>query len=333
MSMCFSNIIQRDIQKFSFIIYLKCKTKVATPDEKSAFKLMKGEIKEKLLYLPAEVVFEVEYTGDGMISPEELFESLLGEWAFEGSMVIDNETILINGTRTFTSTGPTSADFVVEYTMGSVEEIETGSAWWDNERKQLAIKEGDEIGYSNLTINGYESRTVLEDGILELNISEAVVSGESLNILDDATQSMEWTAVNMNGETLGSAKMTFKPVDPKTTTTLIAEIIPAISMTVTTTGVDFGKVGTGMTSGNQVITVVNTGAGTAKVSAMMLDDSGGFYNESLRLNGLNICDFSGVVPADTSDFCYEYEVVTNLVVPDWAGGIYDGTVLFVSETE
>jgi len=311
----------------------KCKTKVATPDEKSAFKLMKGEIKEKLLYLPAEVVFEVEYTGDGMISPEELFESLLGEWAFEGSMVIDNETILINGTRTFTSTGPTSADFVVEYTMGSVEEIETGSAWWDNERKQLAIKEGDEIGYSNLTINGYESRTVLEDGILELNISEAVVSGESLNILDDATQSMEWTAVNMNGETLGSAKMTFKPVDPKTTTTLIAEIIPAISMTVTTTGVDFGKVGTGMTSGNQVITVVNTGAGTAKVSAMMLDDSGGFYNESLRLNGLNICDFSGVVPADTSDFCYEYEVVTNLVVPDWAGGIYDGTVLFVSETE
>jgi len=48
---------------------------------------------------------------------------------------------------------------------------------------------------------------------------------------------------------------------------------------------------------------------------------------------LNIGDFSGVVPADTSDFRYEYEVVTKLVVPDWAGGKYDGTVLFVAESE
>ncbi|MBW2636999.1 MAG: hypothetical protein JRC86_05675 [Deltaproteobacteria bacterium] len=316
-----------------FELRKRCKTNTATPDEMSAFKLAKNEIKEKILYLPAEEIFEVEHTGGGMISPEELFESLLGEWAFEGSMVIDNETILINGTRTFTSTGPTSADFIVEYTMGSVEEIETGSAWWDSWRKQLAIKEGDEIGYSNLTINGYESRAVLEDGIPELGISEAIVSEESLTILDDTTQVMEWTAVNMNAETLVSGMLTFKPVAPETATTLTAEVIPAISMTVTTTGVDFGKVGTGMTSKNQVITIVNTGACSAKVSAMMLDDSSGFYNESLRLNGLNISSFSGVVPSDTSDFRYEYEVDTNLVVPDWAGGIYDGTILFVSETE
>jgi len=166
-----------------FEIRMRCKTNVSTPDEKSAFKLAKNEIKEKILYLPAEEVFEVEYIKGG------------------------------------SSTEPT------------------------------------------------------------------------------------------------------------------AEIIPAISMTVTTTGVDFGKVGTGITSGNQVITVVNTGAGAAKVSAMMLDDSGGFYNESLRLNGLNIGSFSGMVPADTSDFWYEYEIVTNLVVPDWAGGIYDGTIFFVAQSE
>lgn len=166
-----------------FEIRMKCKTNVSTPDEKSAFKLAKNEIKEKILYLPTEEVFEVEY-------------------------------------------------------------IKGGSS-----------------------------------------------------------------------------------------TELTAEIIPAISMTVTTTGVDFGKVGTGMTSKNQVITVVNTGAGSAKVSAMMLDDSGGFYNESLRLNGLNIGDFSGVVPADTSDFWYEYKVVTKLVVPGWAGGIYDGTIFFVAQSE
>jgi len=166
-----------------FEIRMRCKTNVSTPDEKSAFKLAKNEIKEKILYLPAEEVFEVEY-------------------------------------------------------------IKGGSS-----------------------------------------------------------------------------------------TELTAEIIPAISMTVTTTGVDFGKVGTGIISENQVITVVNTGAGAAKVSAMMLDDSGGFYNESLRLNGLNIGSFSGMVPADTSDFWYEYEIVTNLVVPDWAGGIYDGTIFFVAQSE
>ncbi|RKX64608.1 MAG: hypothetical protein DRP42_06105 [Tenericutes bacterium] len=311
----------------------RCKTGVATPDEKSAFKLAKGELKEKILYLPAGDVFEVEHTGDEMIAPEELFKSLADEWAFEGSMILGNDTIPISGTRAFTLTGPVSADFVVEYQMGDAEATETGSAWWDGERKQLAIKEGDEIGYSNLTIDGYESRTVLEDGIPELNISVAVVSEESLTILDDVTQVMKWSAVNMNGETLGSAKMTFEPVASDATTTLTAEIIPAISMTVPTTTVNFGKVGAGMTSANQVITVVNTGASSAKVSAMMLGDAGCFYNESLRLNGGTIGGFSSVVPSDTSDFRYEYEILANLVVPDWAGGMYDGTILFVAESE
>jgi sirohydrochlorin ferrochelatase len=166
-----------------FELRKRCKTGIATPDEKSAFKLAKGELKEKILYLPAEEVFEVEYTRGGSL------------------------------------------------------------------------------------------------------------------------------------------------------TTLTAEIIPAISMTVPTTTVDFGKVGAGMTSANQVITVVNTGAKSAKVSAMMLDDSKGFYNESLRLNSLNIGGFSSVVPSDTSDFRYEYEILANLVVPDWAGGMYDGTIFFVAESE
>ena len=161
----------------------RCKTKVATPDEKSAFKLAKGELKEKILYLPAEEVFEVEHTRRG------------------------------------------------------------------------------------------------------------------------------------------------------SSTVLTAEIIPAISMTVPTETVDFGKVGAGMTSANQVITVVNTGASSAKISAMMLGDTGCFYNESLRLNGGTIGGFSSVVPSDTSDFRYEYEILANLVVPDWAGGKYDGTIFFVAESK
>jgi len=166
-----------------FELRKRCKAKVATPDEKSAFKLAKGELKEKILYLPAEEVFEVEY------------------------------------------------------------------------------------------------------------------------------------------------------IEGRSSTELTAEIIPAISMTVPTTIVDFGKVGAGMTSENQVITVVNTGAGSARVSAMLLDDGDGFYNESLRLNSLEIGGFSSMVPSDTSDFRYEYEILANLVVPDWAGGKYDGTIFFVAESE
>ncbi|HIH87041.1 MAG TPA: hypothetical protein HA304_03965, partial [Methanosarcinales archaeon] len=48
-----------------FEMRMKCKTNVSTPDEKSAFKLAKNEIKEKILYLPAEEVFEVEYIKGG----------------------------------------------------------------------------------------------------------------------------------------------------------------------------------------------------------------------------------------------------------------------------
>jgi hypothetical protein len=66
---------------------------------------------------------------------------------------------------------------------------------------------------------------------------------------------------------------------------------------------------------------------------MLLDDSNGFYNESLKLNDLDVSGFSAVVPADISDFQYEYEVVANLEVPDWAGGKYDGTIFFVAESD
>jgi len=160
----------------------RVKTKAATPDEKSAFKLMKDELKEKVLYLPAEEVFEVEF-------------------------------------------------------------IEGGSA-----------------------------------------------------------------------------------------TSLTAEVIPAVSMTISTKVLDFGKVGAGMISEDEIITIVNTGSKSAKVSALLEEDGDGFYSEALKLNGWNIGGFSAVVPADTSDFRYEYEVLANLLVPDWAGGKYDGTIFFVAQS-
>ncbi|MEA1894995.1 MAG: hypothetical protein U9N36_07325, partial [Euryarchaeota archaeon] len=161
-----------------------------------------------------------------------------------------------------------------------------------------------------------------------------IIAGLNLDIVPTVASDRKHVIIgDAHGWSVAVYEVTTSEFDFETTTTLTAEIIPAISMTVPTTTVDFGKVGAGMTSANQVITVVNTGAGSAKVSAMLLDDGGGFYNESLRLNDLEISGFSGVVPADTSDFRYEYDVVANLVVPDWAGGTYDGTVLFVAESE
>ncbi len=154
----------------------------------------------------------VKRPSEGIITPEELFESLSGGWIFEGSMTLGNNTTPIAGTRTVTLNGTTSADFVVKYRMGETEATDTGYAWWDDEREQFAIQDGDELGYSNLTINGYEGREVHEGGILELNISEAVVLEESPTIIDDTTQISEWSAVNMAGETVASSEITFMPV-------------------------------------------------------------------------------------------------------------------------
>jgi sirohydrochlorin ferrochelatase len=132
-------------------------------------------------------------------------------------------------------------------------------------------------------------------------------------------------------ESNGGSNIT--PPDSGSETELTVEIIPAISMTVPTTSVDFGKVGAGMTSGNQIITVINTGAGSANFSAILQEDDGGFYSKSLKLNGQDISDFCVIVPADVSDFVYEYNVVANLVVPDGSGGIYGGTIFFIAENE
>ena len=132
-------------------------------------------------------------------------------------------------------------------------------------------------------------------------------------------------------ESNGGSNIT--PPDSGSEIELTVEIIPAISMTVPTTSVDFGKVEAGMTSDNQIITVINTGAGSANFSAIMQEDDAGFYSKSLKLNGQDISDFCVIVPADVSDFVYEYNVVANLVVPDGSGGIYGGTIFFIAENE
>ncbi|MCD4844627.1 MAG: hypothetical protein K8R25_09090 [Methanosarcinales archaeon] len=173
---------------------------------------------------------------------------------------------------------------------------------------------------------GHVDMTDIDDG--------GIIAGLNLDIVPFETDNKKHVVIgDGHGWSVGVYEVTTSESNLQTTTELTAEVIPAISMTVPTSNVDFGKVGSGMTSGNQVMTVVNTGAGSAKVSAMLLDDSDGFYNESLKLNDLGVSGFFAVVPSDTSDFQYEYEVVANLEVPDWAGGKYDGTIIFVAESD
>ena len=60
-------------------------------------------------------------------------------------------------------------------------------------------------------------------------------------------------------------------------------------------------------------------------------DECGFYADALRLNGVTADGFSVGVLADATDFENAENIAASLEVPEWAGGAYDGTVLFVAE--
>jgi len=116
-----------------------------------------------------------------------------------------------------------------------------------------------------------------------------------------------------------------------TATELSAEVIPAISITVETSALDFGTVGAGLHSDALQITIVNTGTHDVNVTAEAWADQNNFYATALRLNGGTVDGFSEGIPADITDFEYAEDVAASLEVPEWAGGEYDGTVLFVAE--
>ena len=114
-------------------------------------------------------------------------------------------------------------------------------------------------------------------------------------------------------------------------TELSANVVPAISITVETSALDFGTVGAGLSSATRQIRIANTGTHDVVVTAEIGADEENFYTESIRLNGVVVGDFSEAIPADITDFEYAGDVAASLEVPEWAGGEYDGTVLFVAE--
>ena len=119
---------------------------------------------------------------------------------------------------------------------------------------------------------------------------------------------------------------------PDTTTTeLSANIIPAISITVETTALDFGTIWAGLNSTTSQIRIVNSGTQNVRVTAEIEADEGSFYDDALRLNGGSVDGFSVGVLADVTDFENAENIAASLKVPEWAGGAYNGTVLFVAE--
>ncbi len=122
------------------------------------------------------------------------------------------------------------------------------------------------------------------------------------------------------------------PLEPDTATTkLSVNIIPAISITVETTSLDFGTIQAGSSSDALQIRIVNSGTRNVVVAARIGTDESGFYDDALRLNGGSVDGFSVGVLADVTDFENAENISASLEVPEWAGGAYDGTVLFVAE--
>lgn len=115
------------------------------------------------------------------------------------------------------------------------------------------------------------------------------------------------------------------------TTKLSANVVPAILITVETSALDFGMVGAGLSSDAFPIRITNTGTHNVVVTAEIRADERSFYTEAIRLNGAFADGFAEAISADVTDFEHAEDVMASLEVPQWAGGEYAGTVLFVAE--
>ncbi|MEA3282009.1 MAG: hypothetical protein U9Q68_05535, partial [Euryarchaeota archaeon] len=113
------------------------------------------------------------------------------------------------------------------------------------------------------------------------------------------------------------------PLEPDMAATeLSANVVPAISITVGTSSLDFGTIGVGLGSATSQIRIVNAGTHDVVVTAGIGTDESSFYTEAIRLNGAFVDGFSVGMPADVTDFEHAEDVAASLEVPMWAGGEY-----------
>jgi hypothetical protein len=109
---------------------------------------------------------------------------------------------------------------------------------------------------------------------------------------------------------------------------LKANIIPAISFTVSPSSIDFGELGPGDTSSPRTITVTNTGTWTLLVTCSVTDEAEDLYVDGLKLDGKRWGLFSTTVNKNNSR-----ETSATLTVPeDYTElGEQNGTIIFWAE--
>ncbi|MEA1870185.1 MAG: metallophosphoesterase family protein [Euryarchaeota archaeon] len=238
--------------------------------------------------------------------------------------------------------------------------IERRDALWEaisQDGKVVAVFFGDEHNYNRMSVDG--ETPVYLDGSTNPNFTspvwQIITGGAGAPFY--AQQDTPWSgdvesfypskhyclisvdggkvslqAISDSGEIVDECMLRDgEPAGDGDATEISAEVVPAISITVETSALDFGMVGAGLNSDTSQIRIANTGTRNVVVTAEIGADESSFYEGALRLNGGNVGVFSVGIPADITDFEHAEDVAASLEVPEWAGGEYDGTVLFVAE--
>ena len=106
---------------------------------------------------------------------------------------------------------------------------------------------------------------------------------------------------------------------------LSADIIPAISFSVSPDSIDFGELGPRDTSDPVTITLTNEGAWNLLITATVTDTAQNLYVEGLQLDGVKWDVFSTTVTRDGATGC-----ITTLTVPETytLTGTQSGTLIF-----
>lgn len=124
---------------------------------------------------------------------------------------------------------------------------------------------------------------------------------------------------------IGSGNPSIPPAS--SSVSLKAFIVPAISITVDPSLLDFGNVGAGYTINGPAITITNRGSNNIKITAQVV---GNVFMQSLKLNNVLWNAFELLINADPADFINVVPVGSQLVVPNDlnVSGEQSGTLTF-----
>jgi len=130
--------------------------------------------------------------------------------------------------------------------------------------------------------------------------------------------------IRSNRVTVTVGEGSVQPGDDETVS-LIADIIPAISFSVSPDSINFGELGPRDTSDSVTITLTNEGAWNLLITATVTDTAQDLYVDGLQLDGVKWDVFSTTVARDEATGC-----IATLTVPETytLTGVQNGTLIF-----